>query len=297
MIFDRKENTRREGERRSVSAVTNSKRSGSAPDTARKHDESPSEPRRIKRLATIAAAAVAVALVSAGYGTWAAMSAKTTVDAAQADTQPTLVASVDMKAGEVIQPASVETRAIPQSFRVQNALAPEAVNEDPPLIGRRVLVDMPAGTQLSSSVVSGSVEAGHLASALNSGLQAVTIGVDAEAGLAGQLRPMDRVRVVAWTQAMGETTALETVCEDVRILSLDGALSGAEAGYTSVTIEVTSEQANAVRSAQFAGKVSFVLHSVLDSTEEQGGLGTTGSEALSADGVLLGSVRAGAARG
>ena len=73
------------------------------------------------------APSVAVALVAAAYGTWAALSAQAAVEAANADAQPTLVAADDIPAGEVLAASSFEVRSVPRSLRVQTALGADAL--------------------------------------------------------------------------------------------------------------------------------------------------------------------------
>ncbi|MEG0665120.1 Flp pilus assembly protein CpaB [Gordonibacter sp.] len=221
-------------------------------------------PRRIKRLAAVAATSVAVALVSAAYGTWAALSAQAAVEASQADAQPTLVAKSDIQAGEELKSSSLEVRMVPRSLRIASALPGEVPAEGESVVGKRALVALPAGSQLTPLTVAGATGGDRLAASLGAGMQAVTVGVDAESGLAGQLRPSDRVRVVALEGSASNETYLATICDSARIMSLDAGQSGGSGGYASVTLEVTPSQADAVRTAQYAGKVSFVLVSVLD---------------------------------
>ena len=158
---------------------------------------SPQDPRRVKSLAAVAAASVAVALVAAAYGTWAALSAQAMVEAASADAQPTLVAAADIRAGDVLAASSLEVRSVPRSLRVQTALGADALEGSASPVGQRALADLPAGTQVTPAAVSGRADGARLSAALAAGRQAVTVAVDAESGLAGQLRPSDRVRVVA----------------------------------------------------------------------------------------------------
>lgn len=220
---------------------------------------SPQDPRRVKSLAAVAAASVAVALVAAAYGTWAALSAQAAVADANADAQPTLVTADDIPAGEVLAASSLEVRPVPRSLRVQTALGADALEGAASIVGQRALADLPAGTQVTPAAVSGRAEGARLSAALAADRQAVTVAVDAESGLAGQLRPSDRVRVVALEGAASGEAFLSTICDDVRIVSLDGDRVGGDGAYTSVTLEVSAEQADAVRAAQWAGKVSLVL--------------------------------------
>lgn len=257
------------GRRKNGSAASYGYMDSTAPTSAgtdaemRRRPSVPKAPHRAKTLAGVAAVSVAVALFSAAYGTWAALSAQATVDAAQADTQPALVAATSVRAGDVLEKSSFETKAVPRSLLAQGVYAPEVFEGEASPVGKRALVDIPQGAQITPAVVAGSMGGGYLAAALSPGMQAVTIAVDAEAGLAGQLRPSDRVRVVALDGSAAGEALLATICEDVRVAALDGAMEGGGGGYSSVTIEVSAVQADAVRAAQHAGKVSLVLLPVL----------------------------------
>ena len=170
-----------------------------------------------------------------------------------------LVAAADIRAGDVLAASSLEVRSVPRSLRVQTALGADALEGSASPVGQRALADLPAGTQVTPAAVSGRADTARLSAALAAGRQAVTVAVDAESGLAGQLRPSDRVRVVALEGAASGEAFLSTICDDVRIVSLDGDRVGGDGAYASVTLEVTPEQADAVRAAQWAGKVSLVL--------------------------------------
>lgn len=235
------------------------------------------DPQRIKRLASIAAASVAVALVAVVYGAWTTFSAQKIVETATADTRPILVAERDIRAGEVFDAASLVIRHVPQSMRVRGALGAEVLESAESPVGKQALVDTPQGSQIAPVMVAGSGEGGSLSTSLEADKQAVTIAVDVESGLAGQLRPSDRVRVVALGDAASGEVYLETVCENVRVISLDADRFGSSGAYASATVEVDAAQAEAIRAAQFGGRVSLILLSSLDdstrnnldSTEEQ----------------------------
>lgn len=235
----------------------------------RRHTSNKSDPRRIKQMSTITAASLAVALMAVLSGAWTSFSSQKMVAEAKADAQPTLMAVQDIKAGDEVVLSMFETKDVPRCFRMQGALCGEALSNEGPVAGKRALVDIPAGSQITTSLLSGTAESGYLAAALDAGMQAVTIGVDAETGLAGQLRPADYVRVVALGNgAEGEVFA-RTICDGVRVISLDDRLSGGDGGYTSVTLEVEGQQADEIRTAQYAGTVSLVLISSLDGFENE----------------------------
>ena len=236
------------------------------------------DPRRIKRLAAMSAASVAVALVSVAYGTWSVLSAQSAVDAVGADVQPTLVAKGDIQAGSELERSALEVRMVPRGLRVASALSGEVLSEGESIVGKRVLVSLPAGSQITPGAVAGVEGGDRLAASLERGMQAVTVAVDVESGLAGQLHPSDLVRVVALEGVVSGETHLATICDNARVLSLDANRAKGDASYASVTLEVTPSQADAVRAAQYGGKVSFVVVSGLDDPLLQGGVGSVVGE-------------------
>ena len=191
---------------------------------------------RVKRLATIVAASVALTAVSVSYGVWSAA-------------------------------ASVQD--VPATYRAASALGGEALDAEGLAAGGRAIVDIPAGTQLSSSFVTG-MGGDRLSAELGAGLQAVTLAVDVETGLAGHVRPYDTVRIVSAEGASAGEAFLETVCERARVVAVGDDATGVQSGSASVTVEVSPEEADAVREAQFAGRVSLVLVAADDAFEEVG---------------------------
>ena len=73
------------------------------------------------------------------------------------------------------------------------------------------------------------------------------------------------------------------------MLALDADRSGEGGAYASVTVEVTPEQADAVRSAQHAGKVSLVLLSALDVSPGGGAGGGAVEDPAAAEAGLAGA--------
>ncbi len=221
--------------------------------------------KRVKRLSAITAAALCAAVMAASGGVWAYLSLQGVLTETKADARLTLVAKEDIEAGDSIVPEMFETVAIPQSFRVQGALAADEASPDGSIVGKRALVDIPAGSQMAASFLSGMAGGSHLAAVLDAGMQGVTVAVDAETGLSGHLRPSDYVRVVSVdSDSSGEIMAT-TVCDGARVVALDDQLSGGGEGYASVTLEVSPQEADSIRLSQSAGTVSLVLMSSLDS--------------------------------
>lgn len=235
----------------------------------RRRASNKSDPKRIKQMSTITAVSLAVALMAVLSGAWTSFSSQAMVAETKADAQPTLMAVQDIKAGDKVVLSMFETKDVPRCFRMRDALSAEALSNESLVAGKRALVDIPAGSQITTSLLSGTAESGYLAAALDTGMQAVTIEVDAETGLAGQLRPADYVRVVALGNGAGGEVFTRTICDGVRVVSLDDRLSGGDGGYASVTLEVDGHQADEIRTAQYAGTVSLVLISSFDGLEDE----------------------------
>lgn len=226
----------------------------------------PSGRRRAKALSAVAAASVAVAFMGVAYGGWAVASSHAAVEGATAGAMGVVVAASDIQAGSAVSSASFAVKDIPAAYRAEGALD-EAAFDAAGIADGQALVDIPAGTQIVPSFLTSAGENGHVATQLAAGMEAVTLAVDAETGLAGQVRPLDTVRVVAVEGASAGASLLSTLCERARVVSVGGA-SADGSSYTSVTVEVSPSEADSIREAQYMGRVSVVLVSAADALQE-----------------------------
>ena len=97
------------------------------------------------------------------------------------------------------------------------------------------------------------------AAQLAAGMEAVSLSVNDETGVAGQVQPFDEVRVVCVTEAAGGAVSLDELCASSRVMSVGGDGAGEGAAYSAITLELTPEQADAVRCAQASGTISVQL--------------------------------------
>jgi len=131
---------------------------------------------------------------------------------------------------------------------------------------------MTAGEVLLPHDILRPVERGFLAAVLGDGMRAVTVGVDAITGTAGLIWPGDHVDVLLLqtiedaTRPLGKRIAAETVLTDTRVIAIDQQLAqGATPGATdnkpatTVTLEVTTKQAESVEVATRLGRLSLVV--------------------------------------
>jgi pilus assembly protein CpaB len=123
---------------------------------------------------------------------------------------------------------------------------------------------------------------GFLAAVLEPGMRAVSISVDAASGVAGLIWPGDRVDVILTQDleagaSIGWRIAGETVLRDIRVIAVDQDIAqGAEPSAASksgrvpstVTLQVTPEDADKVAVAQHLGHLSLSVRAISDGIAE-----------------------------
>ena len=203
--------------------------------------------------------AVTVAVVAVGYGLWQAGASRAAVDQATKGARSVVVTTRDVAAGDPLGADAVQLVEVPQAFRQDDALGADALDGAGSVAGARALVSIPANTQLSPQMIAGSAADGRLAAQLAAGMEAVSLSVNDETGVAGQVQPFDEVRVVCVTEAAGGAVSLDELCASARVMSVGGDGAGEGAAYSAITLELTPEQADAVRCAQASGTISVQL--------------------------------------
>jgi pilus assembly protein CpaB len=141
------------------------------------------------------------------------------------------------------------------------------------LAGAMVRRSLGAGEVVRMKDVMRPGDHGFLAAVLSPGMRAVSVGVDAITGTAGLIWPGDRIDLIL-TQAIGDAAlpvgrriAAETVLSDVRVIAIDQQLiegvapDGKEGKARTVTMEVTSAQAERVSVATRLGRLSLAVRS------------------------------------
>ena len=165
-------------------------------------------------------------------------------------------------------------------------------------VARQVL---PQGVPIARSFLVRPGDRGFLAAVLPKGMRAITIPVDAIAGLSGLALPGDRVDLILTYSVSGDAgsgiRASETVISNLRVLAFDqrlgpeappkdkeGKAEGAPVAKTA-TLEVSPRQAEVITLAQTLGTLSLVLNSVRDGGSDKPA--KTEAVSLGADRLLL----------
>lgn len=215
--------------------------------------------RRCKQMSAIVAASVAVACISIGYALWQASASQSAVDQATRGAASVLVASRDVKAGELLDEAFFEARSVPEAYRSSAALLVEDGGAVDRISGARALVDIPAGSQLCGTYLVGAGSDGRLAAQLEAGMEAVSLSVDDETGVAGQVKPYDVVRIVSIEEASSGAMDLQVLAERARVVAVGGDGYADGASYSAIVAEVFPDEADDIRQAQVSGRVSVQL--------------------------------------
>jgi len=221
--------------------------------------------------------ALIAALLLGGVATWLTAgwldraAANATAGANTLETVRILVAANDLKPGDSIAAGMLHWQLWPQA-----AVRPEHLVEgasDPQAwAGAMVRMAISAGEPLLAAHLVKRGDQGIMAALIAPGHRAVTIAVTASSGLAGFVGPGDRVDIVLTANiANGGATRIvaQTVVDNARVLGIDqrvdpvnaAALQGGD-GFsppTTITLEVTPKQAQALAVAQELGKLTLTL--------------------------------------
>lgn len=210
----------------------------------RQRGPQPGGTRNDHRLAAVAGAAIAVAVATVGFSGWRWTQAQGELTRLEQSTVKVVTVTRDVAPGELIDSADLTIASVPKAFAPKDAA--KKVSD---VAGRQSVVQQTSGTAVSLSSVSGSKKPASIATAVTEGHVAYTVALDSSAGLSPLLSVGDKVDVLASVND-GQVVTTEHLADSIRVLALDGNLSGTKSdGYSNVTIEVTEDQALALSSA------------------------------------------------
>lgn len=210
----------------------------------RQRGPQPGGTRNDHRLAAVAGVAIAVAVATVGFSGWRWTQAQGELTRLEQSTVKVVTVTRDVAPGELIDSADLTIASVPKAFAPKDAA--KKVSD---VAGRQSVVQQTSGTAVSLSSVSGSKKPASIATAVTEGHVAYTVALDSSTGLSPLLSVGDKVDVLA-SVSDGQVVTTERLADSIRVLALDGNLSGTKSdGYSNVTIEVTEDQALALSSA------------------------------------------------
>lgn len=133
------------------------------------------------------------------------------------------------------------------------------------------------GEPLLASKITGAGERATLSAALDQGMKAVSIRVNDVLGVAGFVRPSDRVdvlltRVVRNQEKNTEQTFVDVLLQGVKVLAVDQSADERKdepVVVKTVTFEVTTEEAQRLTLGANIGTLSLALRNISSATAEQ----------------------------
>lgn len=189
-----------------------------------------------------------------------------------------LAASVNIPPNTTITDDMVDIIQLP----VEAAHAEAVVNEVA-AVGKFSKYEITAGEQvLYTKLISpeGGGGDGTLAYEIKPGMRAISIGVGNLSGLVGMIKPQNTVDIIAQFQRQEKQTEGEEkildyttmLAENIKVLAVDDVISqegkavNPETGtaYTSVTLQVTVQQAMELNMSEYKGQLRLILRSPLD---------------------------------
>jgi pilus assembly protein CpaB len=181
------------------------------------------------------------------------------------ETRPVIVAARDLRSGDLLGTADLAIRQVPRRYAPSDSLAPDAATQ---LLGRRLIHARRSGDGMALGDIE-SARSASLAARLPDGMRALTIPVDELGSFSGQLRAGDRVDLYFLPQAGGEASRIGLLLSAVLVLATgseasgigtpDPSVTGGHAEFSTITLQLSPDDAERVALAQRAGQLTTVL--------------------------------------
>lgn len=223
---------------------------------------------KVSRLQKVTAGLAVIAVLAGGVAVVSEIDANNRIAEAFSGTTEIVAATKTIHAGDEISASDLAFVSVPNSTVADGAITKKDIDDSSKTpVGRVATQYIAKGSQLTNASTAGKDNPESLAAAIGDGMEAVTISVDAQSGMGGMLRVNDRVKVIQLNDGSLGGDGFTVIADSVRIAALDGNFSsgsGSSDGYSTVTLEVTPEQAGKIRTA---GGLTLTLPSSADTTE------------------------------
>lgn len=223
---------------------------------------------KVSRLQKVTAGLAVIAVLAGGVAVVSEIDANNRIEEAFSGTTEVVAATKAIHAGDEISASDLAFVSVPNSTVADGAITKKDIDDSSKTpVGRVATQYIAKGSQLTNASTAGKDNPESLAAAIGDGMEAVTISVDAQSGMGGMLRVNDRVKVIQPNDGSLGGDWFTVIADSVRIAALDGNFSsgsGSSDGYSTVTLEVTPEQAGKIRTA---GGLTLTLPSSADTTE------------------------------
>ncbi|OHV74381.1 Flp pilus assembly protein CpaB [Ensifer sp. LCM 4579] len=199
------------------------------------------------------------------------------VSGPKAEEKTLVVAAKPMRFGDRVRPESLKTIPWPSGERPSGSFETvEAVvgDETQP---RYAMAAIDPGEPVLSVKITGAGERATLSAALDKGMKAVSIRVNDVLGVAGFVRPSDRVdvlltRVIRNQNDGNEQTFVDVLLQGVKVLAVDQTADERKdepSVVKTVTFEVSTDEAQRLTLGASIGTLSLTLRNIASSDVEQ----------------------------
>lgn len=212
--------------------------------------------------------------LAAAFGVYAYLQDLRATYRAAGNFRPVVVAREKIPAQTKITETMIEVKEVPAQYVNEQALARKEE-----VLGRFASTVIYPGEQVLKGKIAGEKDSSQgFAFLVSSGKRAATIAVNEVSGVAGLLRPGDRVDVVSTADVpagAAKVTVTTLLIQNVTVLAVNQAVevnpvkSGNDKSVQTqtVTLEVTPQQAQTLVLASERGSVRLILRSPADSAE------------------------------
>lgn len=188
-----------------------------------------------------------------------------------------VVASKPMRFGDRVRPENLKAIPWPSEERPEgsfDAIVAVLGDKDEP---RYAMEAIDPGEPVLSSKITGAGERATLSAALDEGMKAVSIRVNDVLGVAGFVRPSDRVdvlltRLIRNSKGGTEQTSVDVLLQGVKVLAVDQTADERKdepSVVKTVTFEVTTDEAQRLTLGANIGTLSLALRNIASASVEQ----------------------------
>jgi len=172
-----------------------------------------------------------------------------------------VVPKEDLAKGAVLTAKNVAVREVPREWSISNGITPEQFNR---VDGTALAYPAQKGEQIAWSMLEGQ-RTPTFSSRVSAGRRAVTVAVDEISSISGLLEPDDLIDVIV-TAKQGSRQFAFVLLQTVKVLAtgtkvqqVNDGPDGTRRSFTTITIDVTPEEAREVIAAREIGKVTAML--------------------------------------
>jgi pilus assembly protein CpaB len=212
------------------------------------------------------AAGVSGAVFVSRYVTARAIAAESALQQRYAP-RTVVVAAQDLPKGQRLDSHMLALRQMPSDFVPLDAVSADRAAA---LVGGRVAIDIKRGTPVMPAALRSGDGMARLSELLPAGRRALTIAVDQVNALAGHLSAGDMIDLF-YSQADGAGAMLLPLLQHISVLAVgetlanpDATATASGAGFSSITLLLTADEAARVVLAQETGRITVVLRAGQD---------------------------------